>query len=238
MARDGRNVFFEKTILSDHFHGYFSYKNFKNAIFAFHFENMQINHLELFAALLGIVSVWYARKENILVFPFGIANVAIYIYICFVSQLYANAGINAIYLISNVYGWHMWSRTDEGNNTLRITSNSRRQNIAWALASLALYGIIVWVLRASNASDSEYLSSPLSWIDALNTSFFLCATILMAFKKVENWAFWIGGNIISIPIYFSQGLYFTGIQYSVFLVLAIMGLSEWRRKSLGNKKSG
>ena len=191
---------------------------------------MEINYLELFAAILGIISVWYARKENILVFPFGIANVLIYIYICFSSQLFANAGINVVYLISNVYGWYMWSRTDDENNTLQITRNSRWQNIVWISISIILYGLVVWILRTTNADNTEYLSSPLSWIDALNSSFFLCATILMAVKKVENWLFWIGGNIVSIPIFFSQGLYFTGIQYSVFLVLAILGWKEWKQK--------
>ena len=66
-----------------------------------------MNWIEAIAALLGILSVWYARKENILVFPFGIANVAIYIYICFAARLYANAGIYAVYLISNIFGWYM-----------------------------------------------------------------------------------------------------------------------------------
>ncbi|MDD2315004.1 MAG: nicotinamide riboside transporter PnuC, partial [Proteiniphilum sp.] len=84
-----------------------------------------MNWIEAIAALLGILSVWNARKENILVFPFGIANVAIYIYICFAARLYANAGINAVYLISNIFGWYMWARTGDDNGKLQITRNSR-----------------------------------------------------------------------------------------------------------------
>jgi nicotinamide mononucleotide transporter len=87
-----------------------------------------------------------------------------------------------------------------------------------------------FILRWVNQGDAEYLDSYLPWIDSFNTSFFLVATILMAVKKVENWIFWIIGDIVSIPIFASQGLYFTSIQYTVFLVLAILGLREWRKK--------
>jgi len=189
-----------------------------------------MNWIEAIAALLGILSVWYARKENILVFPFGIASVAIYIYICFAARLYANAGINAVYLISNIFGWYMWSRTGDDNGTLQISRNSRLQNILSWVAVAMIYLAVFFLLRRVNSDDHVYLQSWLPWIDAFNTSFFLVATILMAIKKLENWQFWIIGNIISIPIYASQGLYFTSIQYAVFLVLAILGWKEWKAK--------
>lgn len=189
-----------------------------------------MNWIEPIAALLGILSVWYARKENILVFPFGIASVAIYIYICFVARLYANAGINVVYLISNMYGWYMWSRTGDDNQKLQISRNTPTQNILSWIAVAVIYVSVFFLLRRVNSNDSAYLHSWLPWIDASNTAFFLVATILMAVKKLENWQFWIIGNIVSIPIYASQELYFTAIQYTVFLVLAILGRREWREK--------
>ncbi|MBZ4652243.1 MAG: Nicotinamide mononucleotide transporter [Proteiniphilum sp.] len=189
-----------------------------------------MNWIEPIAALLGILSVWYARKENILVFPFGIASVAIYIYICFLARLYANAGINVVYLASNIYGWYMWSRTGDDNQKLQISRNTPTQNILSWTAVVVIYVVVFFLLRRVNSSDSDYLHSLLPWIDASNTAFFLVATILMAVKKLENWQFWIIGNIVSIPIYASQELYFTAIQYSVFLVLAILGRREWREK--------
>lgn len=189
-----------------------------------------MNWIEMFAALLGIISVWYARKENILVFPFGIANVLIYIYICFTARLYANAGINAVYLISNIYGWYMWARTDENNESLQITRNTSKQNVWSWVSVVVVYVAAFFVLREANKTDPDYLHSYLPYIDSFNTSFFLAATILMAVKKAENWVFWIIGDLVSIPIFISQGLYFTGIQYMVFLVLAILGWIEWKKK--------
>ncbi len=182
--------------------------------------------------MLGIISVWYARKENILVFPFGIASVAIYIYICFAARLYANAGINVVYLISNIYGWYMWTRTGDDNRKLQISRNTPMQNILSWIAVAVIYVSVFFLLRQVNSNDNAYLHSWLPWIDASNTAFFLVATILMAVKKLENWQFWIIGNIVSIPIYASQELYFTAIQYTVFLVLAILGRREWRERGV------
>lgn len=193
-----------------------------------------MNWIELVAALFGVLSVWYARKENILVFPLGIINVIIYIYICFVARLYANAGINMVYLASNIYGWYMWSRSNEQRQKLQINRNSRRQNIISWVAVAFIYATVFLLLRWVNREDMSYLHSYLPWIDAFNTSFFLVATILMAVKKLENWQFWIIGNIVSIPIYASQGLYFTSIQYSIFLLLALLGWREWKAKERRN----
>ncbi len=155
--------------------------------------------LEIVAVIFGVLSVWYAQKEDIKVFPFGIVNVLIFVYIFIATQLYANAGINVVYFITNVYGWYNWSRTNEDQESLQISRNT------------------------------TYLNSILPWIDGMNSSFFLIATILMTMKKIENWWFWIAGNILSIPIFFSQGHYYVSLQYAIFLVIAIMGLRGWNK---------
>lgn len=183
--------------------------------------------IEIVAVVFGVLSVWYAHKENIWVFPFGIINVLIYIYICISARLYANAGINVVYFLTNVFGWYNWTRNNDEQGGLQISHNSIKQNILWLVSAVVMYGVIVWILRISHHADIEYLNSILPWIDGMNTSFFLCATVLMTMKKIENWWFWIAGNVLSIPVYFSQGLYFTSLQYAIFLVIAIMGLREW-----------
>jgi nicotinamide mononucleotide transporter len=188
-----------------------------------------MNWLELIAVILGILSVWYARKEKILVFPFGIANVSIYIYICFIAKLFANAGINIVYLISNIFGWYMWSGKSD-NQRLEISKNTIKQNVISWFSVVLIYIIVFFILRWVNRDNIEYMESYLPWIDSFNTAFFLVATILMAVKKIENWLFWIIGDIISIPIFASQGLFFTSIQYTVFLILAILGWKDWRQK--------
>ena len=190
-----------------------------------------MKHLEIIAVIFGILSVWYARKERILVFPFGIISVAIFIYVFFVGKLYANAGINVVYLLTNVYGWYNWSRPQKDNEQLQITKNSVKQNIGIGILAVLIYFGVIFLLRWYNRNDANYLQSYFPWFDTLNTSFFLCATILMTVKKVENWLFWIFGNVISIPFFLTQGLYFTSFQYGVFLVLSILGYLEWKKKA-------
>ena len=189
-----------------------------------------MNYLELFAVIFGVVSVWFARNENILVFPTGIINVLLFIYIFFSARLYANAGINVLYLATNIYGWYNWSRKKEDESAVKITRTTGEQNILIILFAIIFYVAVLFLLQWYNRADLEYVNSYVPWIDALNTSVFLCATILMTVKKLENWVFWILGNVISIPITISQGLYFTGIQYAVFLILALSGYVEWRKK--------
>jgi nicotinamide mononucleotide transporter len=129
----------------------------------------------------------------------------------------------------------MWSRTGEDREKLQISRSSTTQRVVAWLAVVVIYVTVFLLLRWVNRSDIAYRESYLPWIDSFNTSFFLVATILMAVKKLENWQFWIIGNIVSIPIYVSQGLYFTGIQYTIFLVLAILGWREWKAKEKRNR---
>ena len=92
--------------------------------------------IEIVAVVFGVLSVWYAHKENIWVFPFGIINVLIFIYIFISTQLYANAGINVVYFLTNVYGWYNWSRTKDGQDSLQISRNTLNQNVLWFVGEI------------------------------------------------------------------------------------------------------
>lgn len=186
--------------------------------------------LEFIAVVLGIASVWYAQRENILVYPTGIVSVLIFVYICFKAMLYADAGINLFYFFTSVYGWYNWTRPREDNKTLAISVNTKTQQ--WAGIGLtvvsfwAIYGLI-WIFKHE---DAAYMQSYIPWADSFTTSIFLVGMLLMARKKVENWTYWIIGDVVSVPLYFARGLVFASFQYVVFLVIAVMGLIEWRRK--------
>lgn len=188
------------------------------------YENLlQTTWLEIVAVLFGLLSVWYAKRENILVYPTGIISVLVYVYICFFAKLYADMGINFFYFIMSVYGWIMWTRKDNKKSALKISSCTARENIFNFLAFGAFFVILSYVLKNFTDSDVPY------W-DSLTTAIFIIAMFLMARKKLENWTAWIMGNIISIPLYFYKGLVFTSFQFSVFLILAILGYIEWKRK--------
>lgn len=188
--------------------------------------------LEAIAALLGIASVWYARRENILVYPTGIVSVLIYVYICYFARLYADAGINFFYFLMSVYGWYNWTRVNPGSELLAITVNNPKQQWSGIALTGVSYWVIIGLIWVFNRNDTVYMQSWVPWVDAFTTSIFLVGMLLMARKKVENWIYWIIGDVISIPMYFVKGLVFTSFQYIVFLILAILGYMEWRRRYL------
>lgn len=186
--------------------------------------------LEIVAVLFGILSVWFARRENIWVYPTGIINVLIYVYICFNAGLYADMAINGFYFIMSVYGWYNWARQVDTTGHVPISSLSYRQLTVYILLAFLFFAIIFYIL-------ATFTNSTVPAFDASTTALFIVAMWLMALKKIENWHFWILGDFLVIPMFAFKGLVFTSLQYIVFLALAVAGLMEWKRKMAQQKAS-
>jgi nicotinamide mononucleotide transporter len=178
---------------------------------------------ETIAVIFGILSVWYARKENILVFPTGIISVILYVYICVGAKLYADMGINAFYFVMSVYGWYNWTHQNGSSEEREISRTTKKEKLLIIIALISFFLILYYVL-------SQHTDSTVPMIDSATTSIFLVGMWLMALKKVENWTFWIVGDLISIPLYDYKGLILSSFQFTIFLILAIMGLIEWRKR--------
>jgi nicotinamide mononucleotide transporter len=188
------------------------------------FQNIiNTTFLEIIAVSTGLASVWFAKKENILVYPTGIVSVLIYVYLCFFAKLYADMGINFFYFIMSIYGWYMWTRKDRARKALRITRTGWAGHLLNISAGIAMFLILSYLLK-------NYTNSDVPFWDSLTTSIFIVAMWLMARKKIEHWPAWMLGNIISVPLYFYKELVFTSFQYTVFFILAVSGFIEWNRK--------
>ncbi|NQU32683.1 MAG: nicotinamide mononucleotide transporter [Bacteroidetes bacterium] len=207
--------------------------------------------LEFIAALFGVISVLYARKENILVFPTGIISTAIYVYLLSQWSLYGDLIINVYYTMMSIYGWYMWHKViDDQDHHISISrTNTKDKLIAFGIFLFTSIFVIA-VYRHYNVmpdnlgfSESIYFGwekltsanledfrSATPFLDTFTTGIFFAAMWLMANKKLESWTLWIVGNIVSIPLYFVKGYGFTGIQYTIFLILAILGYLEWRKQ--------
>lgn len=183
--------------------------------------------LEFVAVVFGILSVVYSRAENILVYPTGLINTTLYIYLSVQAGLYAEASVNGYYTIMSVAGWIWWTQKREDGERLRISGSSATD---WrnALLFFGIFWIVLWWLL------SRFTDSSVPIADAFAAASAYTGMWLMARKKLENWIWWIITNIASIPLYFSKGFVFTSFQYLVFLVLAILGYVEWRRKLIQN----
>ena len=191
---------------------------------------VQTTWIEAIAVISGIVSVWYSRKENILVFPTGLLNTTIYIYLSFKGHLLGEASVNLYYTIMSLYGWYLWTRKNQTNREfiLQITNSNTKQRIQQFLFFAGVYAIIYFALVYVKQS---FAPEAIPWADALASASAYTAMWLMAKKKVESWFWWVLTNIASIPLYFIKGYTFTSVQFIVLLILAIAGWIEWSRKA-------
>ena len=194
---------------------------------------LQTTWLELIAVIAGIASVWYSRKESILVYPFGLINTTIYIYLSFKGHLLGEASVNLYYTLMSLWGWYLWTRVDPNkhNIILQITKSNMRDWFHQILFFLAFYFSLYFSLTYLK---KDFAPEAIPWADALASAAAYTGMWLMARKKVESWIWWIITNIASIPLYFIKGYTFTSVQFLILLVLAVAGLKSWNDKAKNN----
>lgn len=206
--------------------------------------------LELIAAIFGVISVVYAKKENILVFPTGIISTALYVYLLSQWALYGDLIINIYYTLMSIYGWYMWSRIiDDKQHHLPISRTNTIDKLKafgiflftsiFVIAVYRHYNVmpnhlnftesVNYALTNLTAGNLEDFRKITPFLDTFTTGIFFAGMWLMANKKLENWTLWIVGDLVSIPLYFVKGYGFTGIQYAIFLILAFQGYHAWKK---------
>jgi len=184
---------------------------------------------EYIAVFSGILSVWYSRKENILVYPVGLVNTIIYIYISIEGHLLGEASVNIYYTIMSIYGWMLWARKDKQHHTIiHVTTSNAKEWMQQLLFFLFFY---IAIFTSLTYLKKAFAEGAIPWADAFASATAFTGMWLMAKKKVESWYWWIATNIASIPLYFVKTYVFTSVYYLVLLVFAFWGLAEWRRKA-------
>jgi nicotinamide mononucleotide transporter len=195
---------------------------------------LQTTPLEFIAVIAGIVSVWYSRKENILVYPVGLVNTGIYMYLSIKGDLYGEASVNLYYTIMSVYGWLLWARRDEHHKAaVRITFSSARE---WVQELLFLAAFYIAIYFALDYVKGAFQANTIPAADAFASATAFTGMWLMARKKVESWYWWIATNIASIPLYFVKGYVFTSVLFFVLLLMAFWGLKEWKQRARLSQK--
>lgn len=191
------------------------------------YSNTDIS-LEIIAVFFGFLSVWFSKNNNILVFPTGMINTSIFVYLLLKWSLLGDMIINAYYFIMSIYGWYFWLKgTNNTESPISKVSNTDIRIVVLLFISSSAFVSLVYTFF-------DKWETIVSYIDILTTAIFFAAMWLMAKRKVESWIFWIVGNIISVPLYLHKGLAFTSIQYFIFTVIAIAGYIKW--KELYNKQ--
>ncbi|PDH49444.1 MAG: nicotinamide mononucleotide transporter [Bacteroidetes bacterium MED-G20] len=189
-------------------------------------------YLEIVAVLSGIISVWFAKKENILLYPIGTVSVLIWIYLCWIGEIYSQAVINLFFLVMNIYGWYNWSRKDNSEmNKVQIKFSSIKEKILYIIVA-ALLTLLIY----SALSNIEILNFDWKFVlmESFITALNFIAMWLMAWKRVENWVLWIIGDIFCVPLFIFKEYYLSVAQFFIFIIIAFMGYFEWKKKALKN----
>jgi len=185
--------------------------------------------LEIIAVVFGLLSVWFSKQNNVMVFPTGMISTSIFVYLLYKWILLGDMLINAYYFIISIYGWYFWTRK-ENNGVTPITKLSNKEKKISIYIFISSVILIFVVYQYFDKWDSIT-----AYVDNLTTAIFFVAMWLMANRKIENWIFWIIGDVISVPLYFYKGLTFTSLQYLIFTFIAIAGYYSW--KQILNKSS-
>ena len=185
--------------------------------------------LEYIAVFTGIASVWFSRLENIWVYPSGLINTIIYIYLSFKGGLLGEASVNFYYTVMSIYGWLLWAKKDQQHkHVLHITVATKKE---WAvhLSFFAVFYIAIFFVLTYLKKD--FAPGAIPWADAFASATAFTGMWLMTKKKVESWYWWIATNIASIPLYFVKHYVFTSVYYVVLLIMAVFGLLEWSKRT-------
>jgi nicotinamide mononucleotide transporter len=185
-------------------------------------DGLARNPLEVVAALFGVISVWLSTREHIASWPTAIVNVALYFVVFQRAKLYADMGLQVVYLALSVYGWYEWKFGGADRTELHVTRTSRRQAISLAtLAVLFAAGLGLYLERHTDAA--------LPWVDSAAVATSLAAQWMMTRKLLENWLVWVAVDVVYVVMFISKGLVITAVLYAIFLLLAAQGFFQWRR---------
>jgi nicotinamide mononucleotide transporter len=181
---------------------------------------------EWLSTVLQIASVWYAKKNKVLVYPTGIVGVllASYIYY-FISDppLYADAILNIYYFFMSIYGWYNWVQKKNDQLIFPISWCNKKELFIGIGIFIFFWGLIYYMLISITNSNTPVL-------DSLVSSTAVISMWWMAKRKMENWMAWIVSNIIAIPLNFYKGFMLFTVMYILFLGLAVSGFNEWKLK--------
>jgi nicotinamide mononucleotide transporter len=189
--------------------------------------------LEYIAVFFGIASVWYSRKENILVYPVGLANTIPYVFISINGSLFGEASVNFYYTVMSIYGWILWAKKNkQQEHIVNITWSNKKE---WMQELIFFASFYIVIFCALTYLKKDFSPGAIPWADAFASATAFTGMWLMARKKVESWYWWIATNIASIPLYFVKHYVFTSVYYLVLLIFAFWGLAEWVRRSKINQ---
>jgi nicotinamide mononucleotide transporter len=178
--------------------------------------------IEIVAVALGVANILLVARRSIWNFPVALVMVTLYARIFWDAKLYSDAGLQGFFFVVNLYGWWSWRANKAGTGEVVVERLTRGALTAWVAGSII--AVLGWGTVMARLTDAS-----LPYADASVAMLSVAAQLLLTWRKLENWYWWIVVNIISVGLYAVKGLYLTTGLYALFLVLAFWGLISWRK---------
>ncbi|MWB95679.1 nicotinamide riboside transporter PnuC [Flavobacterium sp. GA093] len=190
------------------------------------YKNASLWHiiLEFLVFVFGILSVWFAKKENIWVYPTGLVATVISVYLLYLAGYIGDMIINGYFSIMSIYGWYVWSKGGTTEDNLPITRTNFNEKIIGVVLFLVTIFVVFGIYKFF-----DYEIKYDNYVDMISSGIFFAGMWYMARKKIENWTLWIIGDILVVPLYAYRGLGMLSLQYLIFTILAISAYIEWKR---------
>jgi nicotinamide mononucleotide transporter len=184
------------------------------------------SYLEILGFFTGIAGVYLTIKRSPFCWPISALNVMLYAVIFYDAKLYADMGLQGVFLFFSVYGWYAWTKGSDNylpdSSPLQVKQSTIKELSFGILITIPIAVILGYMLKNQTNADFPY-------IDSMLASLSIFAQILQTRKRLENWYLWILVDTVYILIYVSKELYLSALLYAVFLALAMQGVIEWRR---------
>jgi nicotinamide mononucleotide transporter len=175
---------------------------------------------EVAAVVLYALSVWLAVENSILTWPTGIAATGLYLYLFYEWELYADAGLQLVYIAFSVAGLWAWSRRGAGE----VVTQAARAPVSTVVAVGAAVAVGTVLVR-------EYLlavGGAAPFWDALLTTGSLGAIYLLIRKYVETWALWAVLDVAYVGLFVTRELYLSAALYALLFAMVLKAAREWR----------
>jgi len=182
-----------------------------------------LHYQEILGTILALISLYYQTIQHKWLWPFSIISSAIFAYIFFIAEIYADMSLQLYYVVISIYGWYVWSKMQENSN-----GKGEIQSIfKIPYLGIKLIAITSIIFIAISQLLIYYTNSTVPYFDAFVTSLSITATWMLARKYLEHWLVWIFVDLISTGLYFYKGLYVTILLYIVYTVFAVIGYVIW-----------
>jgi nicotinamide mononucleotide transporter len=183
-------------------------------------EVLNTSLLEWIAVLSSLFYIVFIARKNSVAWFFALVGSSIYVYICFISQFYLETILQLFYVSMAIIGWLLWNKKQE--IPFRIIQWKGKQHVVNILISSILTLILGNFFQV-------YTDQALPYLDAFTTVFSISATLMVAYKVLENWLYWIVIDIVSMPLYAYRDLNLTVVLFGIYSIVAIVGFVRWRR---------